>query len=64
MKKLFLFLNLSLILFLGGIGEAFANKKYRYIKREHGVRFQANIPMSVVPGFTLEANLAGAYAYN
>ena len=64
MKKLFLFLNLFFILFVLGVGESFANKKYRYIKREHGVRFQGNIPMSFGQGFQLNANLAGAYAYN
>ncbi|MCY4321174.1 MAG: hypothetical protein OXC37_02035 [Bdellovibrionaceae bacterium] len=47
-----------------GVGESFANKKYRYIKREHGVRFQGNIPMSFNQGFALSANLGGAYAYN
>ena len=64
MKKLFLFLNLFFVLFIAGIGESFANKKYRYIKREHGVRFQGHIPMSINRGFSLQANFAGAYAYN
>ena len=64
MKKLFLFFNLFFILFVLGAGESFASKKYRYIKREHGVRFQGNIPMSFGPGFRLNANLSGAYAYN
>ena len=63
MKKLFLFLNLFLLMFVAGTGKSFASKKYRYIKREHGVRFQGNIPMSF-QGFTWNANLAGAYAYN
>ena len=65
MKKLFLFLNLFFILFVLGAGESFANKKYRYIKREHGIRFQGNIPMSLInQGFSAGINLTGAYAYN
>ena len=64
MKKVFLFLNLFFIVFVAGVGESFANKKYRYIKREHGVRFQGHIPMSFNQGFQLDAHLAGAYAYN
>ena len=66
MKKLFLFLNLFFILFVLGAGESFANKKYRYIKREHGIRFQGNIPMSFInqEGFSTGIKLTGAYAYN
>ena len=64
MKKLFLFINLFFILFVLGVGESFANKKYRYIKREHGVRFQGNIPIPVHPEFSASIDLAGAYAYN
>ena len=63
MKKIFLFLNMFFVLFVLGVGESFAAKKYRYIKREHGLRFQGNIPMSF-PGFQFSANLSGAYAYN
>ena len=63
MKKAFLFLNLFFVLFVLVAGESFAAKKYRYIKREHGLRFQGNIPMSLQP-FNLSANLSGAYAYN
>ena len=64
MKKSLLFLSLFFVIFITGIGESFAKKKYRYIKREHGVRFQGHIPMTVNNGFSLEANFAGAYAYN
>ena len=65
MKKLFLFLNLFFILFIAGTGESLASKKYRYIKREHGVRFQGHIPMSVIrSAFALKAHFGGAYAYN
>lgn len=65
MKKLFLFLNLFFIIFILGVGESFANKKYRYIKREHGVRFlTGNIPMSFNRGFSLSADLGGYYTYN
>ena len=64
MKKLFLLLNLFFVLFIAGTGKSFANKKYRYIKREHGVRFEGGIPMSIASGFTLNFKLDGAYAYN
>ena len=63
MKKLFLFLNLFLLLSV--TGESFASKKYRYIKREHGVRLEGRdfVNMSF-PGFMLNFDLSGAYAYN
>ena len=64
MKKYFLFLNLFLILFAGLPHTALAKKKYRYIKREHGVRFQGNLPMEIKQGFTMSAELQGAYTYN
>ena len=64
MKKYFLFLNLFLILFAGLPHTALAKKKYRYIKREHGVRFQADLPMETKQGFTMSAELQGAYTYN
>jgi len=65
MKKYFLFLNLFLMFFVGMIWEASAAKKYRYIKREHGIRFSGNIPINFGPGsFDLGVELDGAYLYN
>lgn len=66
MKKPFLFLNLFFLLFVGGVGTfASAQKKYRYIKREHGVRFQGNIPMKIdIGSFSLSTQFQGAYTYN
>ena len=63
MKKFFLFFNLFLLFFIGGMETATAVKKYRYIKREHGVRFQGNIPLKLIP-FQMNVNLQGAYTYN
>ena len=66
MKKYFLFFNLFLMFFVGGIKLAEAKKKYRYIKREHGVRFLADFPMVIdlTQGFSASADLKGAYTYN
>ena len=44
MKTLFLYINLLVMAFIAGTSlQSFAEKKYRYIKREHGVQFQGNI---------------------
>ena len=66
MKKYFLFLNLFLMLFVvSGTGTALAEKKYRYIKREHGVRFEGDIPIEIGGGQMIaNLKLKGAYAYN
>ena len=61
MKK-FLYLNL-LIIFTTVWTVPSVAKKYRYIKREHGVKFQGNIPITVAPT-NVSANFQGAYAYN
>ncbi len=63
MKKL---LILSLILMSSSwSGIAYSAKKYRYIKREHGVRFQGNIPIEMgAGGFAVRVELKGAYTYN
>ena len=63
MKRFFLIFNLFLLFFGGGMETAVAAKKYRYIKREHGVRFHGDIPLSF-PGFSMDVNLQGAYTYN
>ena len=52
------------LLGLSFVGESFAAKIYRYIKREHGVRFQGTLSMSFEQGFKLNANLSGAYVLN
>ena len=65
MKKYFLFFNLLFLLFVAWTWTASAAKKYRYIKREHGVRFEGSVPMTYSSqGFTASTNLKGAYAYN
>lgn len=64
MKKYLLYINLLALIGAVWTLPALAEKKYRYIKREHGVRFQGNIPITVRPSFNLTANLKGAYAYN
>ena len=67
MQKHFLFFNLFFVLFLSWSPIASAKKKYRYIKREHGVRFQWDNPMSIAGtpgGLTAELNIQGAYTYN
>ena len=45
-------------------GENSAVKNYRYIKREHGVRFQGTFSISFEQGFKLNTNLSGTYVYN
>lgn len=64
MKKYFLFFNLFFLLSVAWIWSASAAKKYRYIKREHGVRFEGSVPMQVNQGFKASTNLKAAYAYN
>lgn len=64
MKKYFLFLNLFFMLFLGWSYTASAKKKYRYIKREHGVRFQWDNPMNFDGAFAASLDIEGAYTYN
>ena len=66
MKKYFLFLNLFLMLVVvSGTETTLAEKKYRYIKREHGVRFEGDIPMEIGGGQMIaDLKLKGAYAYN
>ena len=65
MKKYFLFFNLFFLLFVAWTWSASAAKKYRYIKREHGVRFEGSVPMEYSStGFKASTNLKGAYAYN
>ena len=63
MKKSLLFLSLISIFFFALPEASLAKKKYRYIKREHGVRFQGNLPISVLPN-RAEISLAGSYTYN
>ena len=66
MKKNILFVGLFTMLFSGWTWSAVAQKKYRYIKREHGAHFYGNIPMKIGggKGFNVDAQLEGAYSYN
>ena len=57
MKKSLLFLSLASIFFFGVPEASFAKKKYRYIKREHGVGFQSTI-------MNTNLSLQGVYTYN
>ncbi len=65
MKNLFLFFNLFILLLIAYPWPA-AAKKYRYIKREHGVRFAGNVPLQFAAGtgITGDADFKGAYTYN
>lgn len=64
MKKYFLFLSLLPVFLAGWAGPASA-KKYRYIKREHGVRFEAKTPTIIGgSGMEISTDLSGAYSYN
>ena len=64
MKKYFLIFNLFLIVCATWSQTAFAKKRYRYIKREHGLRLQGNIHTHFDSGFSLSTNINGAYTYN
>ncbi|MBC6414804.1 MAG: hypothetical protein GDA46_00190 [Bdellovibrionales bacterium] len=70
MKKV-LYVGLFLSLFVMEVSPCFATKKYRYIKREHGVRFTGNILMDKYRldfnDFSmdkLKAEFQGVYTYN
>ena len=65
MKKYLLYINL-LTLFAAVLGTlpSLAQKKYRYIKREHGVKFQGNVPITITTNTEVSATFQGAYAYN
>ena len=65
MKKYILSLPLLVLLVATWHVPALAQKKYRYIKREHGVKFQGNVPLQIkATGFHWSADFQGAYAYN
>lgn len=65
MKKYFLFLNLISVALLWTVTAEASKKKYRYIKREHGVTMQGSIPTKITStGFETNFNFAGSYAYN
>lgn len=66
-KKSLLFMALASIVFAGFPQTSFAKKRYRYIKREHGLKFQGNFNINVPPNqrFALVINnLQTAYSYN
>lgn len=62
MKKYFLSIPLITILIAVWTLPSMAQKR-RYIKREHGVKFQGNVPINVNP-LSVTADFQGAYAYN
>lgn len=66
MTKYFLFSNLLFLLFATfPLTALSASKKYRYIKREHGVRFAGAFPTNFSSaGVNMSAMLRGAYTYN
>lgn len=66
MQKHFLFFSLFFIVFLSWSPATLAKKKYRYIKREHGVRFQWDNPINFDSQgqITSSVNIEGAYTYN
>ena len=64
MKKYFLYVNLIAILATVWTVPALAEKKYRYIKREHGVKFQGSVPVVIANPLSFSADFKGAYAYN
>ena len=67
MKKSLLLLNLISMILIAFPQVSFAKKKYRYIKREHGVRVSLDWPKSeIVPEMKLmdKLNFQFTYTYN
>lgn len=66
MKKYFLFFTLLSVVLISLPNDAFARKKYRYIKREHGVKFDWKPPSFEFAhgGVLMNIDLGGAYTYN
>ncbi len=64
MKKFCLFLGLISISLMALPEISLAKKKYRYIKREHGARFQMDIPATIHPGSEADLSFKGVYTYN
>ena len=67
MKKSLLFLSLISMILIAVPQVSFAKKKYRYIKREHGVRVDVDLPgMEVYPSqdFLNNWKVHLAYTYN
>ena len=65
MKKYFLFVALFSVAFLSLPNSAEARKRYRYIKREHGVKFEWRKPsFNFDSGFKMNIDFEGAYTYN
>ena len=64
MKKYFIYINLLTTIIAVWALPSLAQKKYRYIKREHGVKFQGSIPMTIANPLSVSVNFQGAYAYN
>ena len=65
MKKYFLFFALFSMVAVLFPNSALARKKYRYIKREHGVKFEWRKPsFNFDSGLQMTIDLEGAYTYN
>lgn len=62
MKKLSF--NLFLLFVLSWPCVSLAAKKYRYIKREHGVQFQGSFPALITNQIAWGGDARGAYSYN
>ena len=69
MKKPLISLSLIALIFAVPFQNAFAKKKYRYIKREHGLKLNWNFPGQIwqqggVGGFTFTGDISAGYTYN
>ena len=65
MKKYFLFFAVFCMTAIILPNSALARKKYRYIKREHGVKFEWRKPsVNLSNGLSMNIDLEGAYTYN
>ena len=67
MKSIFLYLNLFIMSFIAGLSvQSFAEKKYRYIKREHGAHFLGDIsgPLGAQGATNISGSFSGSYSYN
>ena len=66
MKKSSLFLSLISMILIVATQASFAKKKYRYIKREHGLRVSWHFPGQFMGGqeFTRNLDFGFTYTYN
>ena len=65
MKKYFLLFSIFSLFPIVWVCPAGAEKRYRYIKREHGVHFNMAVPVkNLSGGADVEMDVKGAYTYN